>query len=368
MNNKDTVIKDLRIYHAVSQLSRPIADATHDIDAIAFYIVEVECSNGMIGQGYLLAFEYSPNAIEGALKDIRRFVKDRKYHAYETRQLMQDYSKETEYFGNVGLNQWPLAAVNVAMWDAWAKCNKLPVYKLLGCHNHKIPVYGSGGWLNYTDQELIDEVVDYKKRGFTAVKIKVGSPDMERDIRRLHLVKEAVGSGINIMIDANQGMDVASAIKLISSVEDLGIFWFEEPIKNTNYDGYKTIHSSTRISLAMGEREYNTIPLRELIKRDAIDLWQPDIIRIGGVDAWRDAASLAGAYGIPMLPHYYKDYDVPLLTTIPNYYGAESFDWIDAIIDNTLPVENGFATPREGDGWGFRFLHKYMTEIKSNTP
>ena len=91
------------------------------------------------------------------------------------------------------------------------------------------------------------------------MKIKVGSPQMERDIRRLHLVREAVGPDLKIMMDANQGMDVPSAVKLISSVEDIGVFWFEEPVVNTDFDGYATIHSKTKVSLAMGEREYSDV-------------------------------------------------------------------------------------------------------------
>ena len=363
MNNTATGIKDIRIYQATSKLSRPIADSTHDISKIAFYILEVETTGGVVGQGYLLSFHYSPNAIQGALKDLKEFVLARDYQIYETVQVQKDYEIESEYFGMVGLQRWALAALNVAMWDAWSRHNGQPVYRMFGCHRKPIPVYGSGGWLSYSDEELVDEVVAYQKRGFTAVKIKVGSSDMERDVRRLHLVREAVGPEMKIMMDANQGMDVPSAVKLISRVEDLGIFWFEEPVVNTDFEGYATIHAKTRVSLAMGEREYSTVALRELIGRRALDLWQPDLIRLGGVEAWRDSAALANAYHIPVLPHYYKDYDVPLLATVSNPYGAESFDWIDAIIDQPMTIQNGFALQRVGEGWGFRFLPQYMTLI-----
>lgn len=364
MNVTETKIKDIRIYQAVSKISQPIADATHDISKIAFYVLEVETTGGAIGQGYLLSFHYSPNAIEGALKDLKRFILERSYHVYETAQVQTDYEIESEYFGIVGLQRWALATLNVAMWDAWSRANDQPIYRMFGCHRKPIPVYGSGGWISYSDEELVNEVVNYKKRGFTAVKIKVGSPDMERDIRRLHLVREAVGPELKIMMDANQGMDVPSSIKLISQVEDLGIFWFEEPVANHDFEGYATIHAKTHISLAMGEREYSTVALRELIGRRALDLWQPDLIRLGGVEAWRDSAALANAYNIPVLPHYYKDYDVPLLATVTNPYGAESFDWIDAIIDEPMTIQNGFAIQREGNGWGFRFLPQYMTEVQ----
>lgn len=360
----DMQIKELRIYRAVSNITQPIADATHDISEIAFYVLEVESCGGVTGQGYLLSFHYSPNAIEGALKDLKKFVEDREYSLYQTQDIQKDYEMESEYFGIVGLQRWALAALNVALWDAWGKTLKQPIWKIFGCHSKKIPVYGSGGWISYSEQELIEEVVNYKKRGFQAVKIKVGSPDMNRDIERLTKVREAVGNDLKIMMDANQGMDVPSAVKLVNSVDHLNIHWFEEPVANTNYEGYAVIHGKTKVSLAMGEREYNTVALRELLGRRAIDLWQPDIIRLGGVEEWIRSAALADAYHVPVLPHYYKDYDVPLLATVRNPYGAESFDWIDGIIDNQMVIENGYAHLREGNGWGFEFLHQYLTEIK----
>ena len=170
MNKEDTLIKDIRIYQAVSKLSHPIADSTHDISKIAFYVLEVETKGGVIGQGYLLSFHYSPNAIEGALKDMKKFVLERDYHVYETAQVQKDYEIESEYFGIVGLQRWALATLNVAMWDAWARTMGQPIYRMFGCHRKPIPVYGSGGWISYSDEELVDEVVNYQKRGFTAVK------------------------------------------------------------------------------------------------------------------------------------------------------------------------------------------------------
>lgn len=357
-------IKDIHLYSAVSKMSRPIADATHEISDIKFYVVELVTEKGIKGQGYLLSFHYSPEAIEGALKDLKRFLTENRFEVNEVIRMKQLYEAECEYFGNPGLLRWAQAAANVAMWDAWAKTLGQPIWKLLGSNGKKIPVYGSGGWLNYTDEELLDEVCRYKARGFTAVKVKVGSPDMERDLRRMRMVREAIGDSMRIMIDANQGMDVPSAIKLSNLAKDIGIHWFEEPVANTDFAGYETVRAKTGISLAMGEREYSDTALLDLIRRNALDLWQPDIIRIGGVEAWRESAALANAYHIPCLPHYYKDYDVPLLATIANPCGAESFDWIDGIIDNTMRIENGYAILRDGAGWGFSFKEECLNLIQ----
>ncbi len=356
-------IRDIRIARAVSPLSKPIADATHTISSIRFYVLEVETEDGVIGQGYLLSFDYSDHAILGSLMDLREFVLGGDYLIYETLKIKKAWENYTEYFGSEGLQMWSYAALNVAMWDAWARTLGVPVHTLFGVNTTKIPVYGSGGWLSYSEAELIEEVTGYKKRGFTAVKIKVGSPEVETDLERLRKVREAVGPELRIMMDANQGMSVPDALSLSEKARSIGITWFEEPVKNTDFAGYELLRSRSGSSLAMGEREYSSRALQELIRRNALDLWQPDLLRIGGVEAYRESAALADAYHIPTLPHYYKDYDVPLLATLARPYGAESFDWIDGIIDNTMRIENGYAYPREGEGWGFRFNESALDRV-----
>ncbi|MTI60326.1 MAG: mandelate racemase/muconate lactonizing enzyme family protein [Firmicutes bacterium] len=359
---KNSKISKINFYRALSKISKPLADSTHQINEIAFYIIEIQLKDGFFGQGYLLSFDYSKNAIEGTLKDICDFALG--YDVYETVKIKEDWDKEAEYFGNTGLQNCSIAALNIAMWDAWAKILDKPIWKILGSNARKIPVYGSGGWLSYSEEELVEEVLEYKKRGFKAVKIKVGSESIEKDLYRLAKCREALGNEIKIMIDANQGMDVPSALELSAKAKKYNIHWFEEPISHKDFDGYKLLRQKNGIALAMGEREYDLEALKTLIAKNAIDLWQPDIIRIGGVEGWLNSAAVADAYNIPVLPHYYKDYDVPLLSTVSSPYGAESFDWINDIIDNTMKIEAGYAYPRDKAGWGFEFKKEFLQEVK----
>lgn len=346
-------IQEIEYFRAVSSLSQPIADSTHSIDGIAFVVTRVTLESGVFGESNLLAFHYSPHAIAGALQDLVPLAKG--FAVSDTGLFLQQAFAQAEYFGNVGLNRWAAGAINIAMWDAWGKTLGQPIWKMLGTFRERVQVYGSGGWLSYSMQELLAEVTAYKERGFGAVKIKVGSPELESDIERLAAVRQAVGPHIKIMMDANQGMDVPSALALARKARAFDIHWFEEPIVRTDYDGYQYLRSQAGISLAMGEREFDTCALGELIRRNALDLWQPDILRLGGVEGWRQSALMANAHGLPVLPHYYKEYDVPLLCTIPNVYGSESFDWVDGLVDNPIPIENGFARPLPGAGWGFSF-------------
>lgn len=361
MKTSSVQINNHKIYSVSAKLKKPIADATHTLSEISFLVLRLQLENGVIGESYLLSFQYSPRAIRGAMMDILPHIKG--YEAYETGKVYTLINGMSEYFGNTGINRWVQAAINIAMWDAWAKTLQQPIWKLLGAHKDNCAIYGSGGWISYTIDELIAEVTGYVQRGFKAVKIKVGSPDWRTDVERLKHVRNAVGDRIDIMMDANQGMQLPAAIQLARAANDLNIYWFEEPLDRLDYDGYQQLKQQTGISLAMGEREYDTQSLLRLIERRAIDIWQPDLLRIGGVEAWRDSAALAGSYHVPVLPHYYKDYDVPLVCSIPNGVGVESFDWIDPLIDNHLQIKDGLVIPRERPGWGFVFLDEYLEEI-----
>ncbi len=354
-------IREVQFFRAVSPLSHPIADSTHTIPEIAFIVTRLTLESGVTGEAYLLAFHYSQNAIAGTLRDIAPMIIGREVN--QTGAFIKHYEQESEYFGNPGIHRWALGAINIAMWDAWAKTLGVPVWKMFGTHHQRVPLYGSGGWLSYSISELLAEVTRYVKRGFRAVKIKVGSPDLQTDIERLTRVRETVGPHVQIMMDANQGMNIATATQLAAAVRDLKITWFEEPLPNTDFAGYAQLRRVAGISLAMGEREFNLVALRELIARDGLDLWQPDILRLGSVEAWRASAALAEAHHLPVLPHYYKEYDVPLLMTIPNAHGAESFDWVDDLITHPIRMKDGFAYPDDGPGWGFNFKADRLTEL-----
>jgi len=361
MNKKDLLIREMSLFKAVSPLSKPIADSTHTLTEISFIVLRLKLDSGIIGESYLLSFQYSPGAILGALNDCREAVLG--HAVYETGMVYNKLNSLHEYFGQEGVLRWVQGAINIAMWDAWGKYLQQPVWKLLGTCKTSVPIYGSGGWLSYTVEELLEEATNYVNRGFKAVKIKVGSKNWKTDVERLAKVRNALGDDINIMMDANQGMNLPDALQLAKAAAALNIYWFEEPVYHKNYDGYRTLKNLGGISLAMGEREFNVEPLIELASRGALDVWQPDILRIGGVESWRKSAAVAESFHIPVLPHYYKDYDVPLLCTIPNGAGVESFDWIDPLIDNPMLVKDGFAYPHQQSGWGFNFYDESLQAI-----
>ena len=180
----------------------------------------------------------------------------------------------------------------------------------------------------------------------------------------MRLVREAVGPHVRIMIDANQGLRLPEALDLALAAREIGIGWFEEPIDHRDFDGYASLRARAGVALAMGEREYDLLPLRELVSRNALDLWQPDLLRLGSVEAWRESAAYAAAHShsraAALLPRLRR---AAAVHRSSNAYGAESFDWIDAIVDTPMRVEGGLAWPREGAGWGFRFKASALSAL-----
>jgi L-alanine-DL-glutamate epimerase-like enolase superfamily enzyme len=357
----ETRIDDISFFRATSPRSIPIGDATHQISGICFVVTRIRLANGMTGDSYLLSFHYSPNAIAGALEDARAMALGQ--DASRPGAFIQAYEREAEYFGHAGIHCWACGSINIAMWDAWGKTVNQPVWKMLGAYNERVPLYGSGGWLTYSIAELVEEATQYVRRGFRAVKVKVGSASIDEDVERLMKVRAAVGPRVQVMMDANQGLDLSRALALAEAARPLRITWFEEPLPHTDFDGYEQLRRHAGIPIAMGEREFDTVALRELVRRNALDLWQPDLLRMGSVEAWRASAALAGAHHIPVLPHYYKEYDVPLLMTVPNAFGAESFDWVDDLITAPIRMEDGFAYPNQGSGWGFSFKDEFLEAL-----
>ena len=134
--NKATKVELVRLFEAVSPLSKPIADATHQIPEIRFLVVRLYLSDGTAGEGYLLAFHYSQQASIGALRDAADAVIGREVST--TTAFNSECEAEHEYFGSIGLLRWAQAAINLAMWDAWGRHLGQPVWRLLGAHSNRV--------------------------------------------------------------------------------------------------------------------------------------------------------------------------------------------------------------------------------------
>ena len=235
-----------------------------------------------------------------------------------------------------------ISGIDIALWDCAAKTLDVPLYTLLGGRHHqKLKAYASS--LRFGEMDVVvAQALEFKARGYRSMKIKIGR-NLERpelDIDFVRTIREAVGEDIQLMVDANcaYGEDVATAMRVGRAMQDLGIYWFEEPLSPDNIDGNAQLAAALDIRIALGEADFMMYGAREFIARKAVDIFQPNISRTGGITEARRIAALLQAYHIPYAPHTGSCSAVCLAATLqfavslPNFLIFESMqsDWSKA--------------------------------------
>jgi L-alanine-DL-glutamate epimerase-like enolase superfamily enzyme len=226
----------------------------------------------------------------------------------EVRALWQKlyYHSEIYWVGRSGITHLALGAIDIALWDLKAKAADQPLWKLLGgSAKKKVEAYNTdGGWLNWPIEQLISDCKRLvEEDGYRALKIKVGGPNPNEDIRRVEAVRNAVGPDIRIMTDANGRWSLPQAIQTVNRLADLDITWIEEPTTFDDVQAHRRLAESITVPIALGEQLYLAAQFRDFIHHGAVHYVQPDIVRLAGVTEWWQVADLAHSYALPVCPH-----------------------------------------------------------------
>ncbi len=343
-------------------ISPPIADATHVLRFMDIVTVEIRAGD-YVGHSYMLSFDYAPLLLKGVIDhELKRYVLG--CPVDDIRRIYEQNLRATEYIGTEGLAMWGTSSIDVALWDLLARRLGVSAAVLLGRQSRAVPVYGSGGWISYSDEELAAEVQRYAAREFAGVKIKVGSPQTDRDVERVREVRRLIGPNRKLMVDANQGLTIERAMRLVRRLEEYDLDWFEEPFPRNDVDSYARLASATEIPLAAGEREFGVDPFRRMAKAHSVSIMQPDLMRAGGVTGWRLVAAVAESSFLRIAPHFYREYDVHLAAAQPNLIAIESFDWLDELLEDPFEVHDGLATVPERPGFGVEFRPEAINEFR----
>jgi L-alanine-DL-glutamate epimerase-like enolase superfamily enzyme len=355
-------IDDVRTEWLRVPISPPIADSSHVLRFMDLIVVEVRAGDHS-GWSYMLSFDYAPALLKGIIdRELKGYVVG--CSADEIRAVYEQNLRTTEYIGREGLAMWGTAAIDVALWDLLARRLEVPASLLFGRRVSAVPVYGSGGWISYSDEELADEVGRYIARGFGGVKIKIGSSREDQDVERIRAVRCALGPDRKLMVDANQGLTLERALRLVRRVEDCHLDWLEEPFQKNDLESYTRLASATDIPLAAGEREFSVEPFRRMANARSVSIMQPDLLRVGGVTGWRLVAALAEAHLLRVAPHFYREYDVHLAAAQPNLVAIESFDWLNDLLEQPFEVRDGLAVVPERPGFGVNFRPEAIRQFR----
>jgi L-alanine-DL-glutamate epimerase-like enolase superfamily enzyme len=207
------------------------------------------------------------------------------------------------------------------------------------------------GWLNYDEDEVQAICKEAVAQGFRAVKIKVGYPTLQEDMARVAMVRKAVGDDIGIMVDANQSLTTAEATRRGRAFAELGCLWWEEPIPADDIDGYAELAHILDIPIATGENLYTAVDFARFLRRDAVDIVQPDLRRAGGPTALLQIGTLASAFRRPYASHGGGPVQLNIMACLSNALYLET-GLIPA--DSPLRLEEGTVQIPQGPGFSWR--------------
>lgn len=285
-----------------------------DVTSITVIEVLVERSDGMLGRGFSWTPSIGAASVQAMLEhDIRGFVLG---ETADARELWPRLWRHLHEAGGGGVTTIAMAGLDLALWDAAARERGLGVADLIGRRRDSVPLYGSGVNLHYSLEELRAQAQRWVDRGFGAMKMKVGSAELADDLERVGAVRAVIGPDRALMIDANQRWDLDRAAAALAALERFDIAWIEEPLRADDLRGYVALRERTAIPIACGENLYTAHRFREFIDSGAVDILQPNAVRVGGITPFLEIAALCEQTGVRLAPHLLLELSGQLAMTL----------------------------------------------------
>nr|WP_294556761.1 mandelate racemase/muconate lactonizing enzyme family protein [uncultured Rhodopila sp.] len=261
--------------------------------------------------------------------------------------------------GPGGIFTLAVSAIDIALWDIKGKALDQPLWKLLGGHRDRVPAYASGslrrGLTHDQAQKAAETLV---QKGFREMKTQMalpGNPPPSEEVRRVRVVREAIGPDIKLMCDINQRWRPEQAIDIGSRCEDVGLFWLEDVTTADDYAGLARVTAALKTPIAGGEYVWGIVPFRHMLEARSVDIVMIDICRAGGVTQWMKIAGMAEAFNLPVVSHVMPEMLVHLVAACPNGLTVEYMPWMLCLYEETPALENGQLVLPDKPGLGLRF-------------
>jgi L-alanine-DL-glutamate epimerase-like enolase superfamily enzyme len=240
-----------------------------------------------------------------------------------------------------------LSGIDMALWDIRGKAAKMPLYELLGGSKRRLPAYAGGISLGYQPKEsLAEEAQEYVARGYKAVKLRLGDT-AKADIERVLHVRKVLGDDIDILTDANTAYTLADVRRVLPVLADIKAGWLEEPFACNDFSSYREAAKITSlVPIAAGENHYGRVEFAELREAGAVQIWQPDLSKCGGITEGLAIAAMASAYRIPMHTHSSAT-GINHAATIHFMAAIENSGYFEACVSHFNPLRDMFGTTFE---------------------
>ena len=340
----------------------PLETASAEIRSAPLVLVDLITEEGITGHSYV--FCVTPLALGPMARLVSNLAPLIEEGAVAPLAIEEKLHDRFRLLGPQGLTGMAMAAIDVAAWDALAKAHELPLVELLGGERRPIPAYASLRAMGL--ESVSEEAREAVGSGFGAVKVRVGHPDVGRDVEVVRAVREAIGESVDLMVDYNQVLSVPEAISRARALDEEGLYWIEEPTRADDFAGHARIAREARTHIQIGENWWSPHDMAKSLAAGASDLAMPDVVKIGGVSGWLRAVALAEAEGMPASSHLYPEISAHLLAVTPTRDRLEYIDLAGPILQEPLRIEDGNAviptSPGTGVEWDEESVRCYLVD------
>jgi L-alanine-DL-glutamate epimerase-like enolase superfamily enzyme len=277
----------------------PEADGTLSWDATTIVVVHAS-AGGETGLGYTYADLSTAKLVESKLADV---VRGR--DAMAPQAAWAAMVGAIRNLGRPGVCSMAIAAVDLALWDLKARLLGLPLCRLLGMANDRVPVYGSGGFTAYPLEHLTAQLAGWAQDGIPRVKMKVGSSPVD-DPARVRAAREAIGDTVELFVDANGAYTRKQALELAERFRsEAAVSWFEEPVSSDDLEGLRLMRdrAPAGMEIAAGEYGYDAPYFARMLGDGAVDVLQADVTRCAGITELLRIDGLCRAHSMPLSLH-----------------------------------------------------------------
>lgn len=263
---------------------------------------------------------------------------------------------KTHYSGHGGAAVFAISAVDIGLWDMKSRKADSPLWVLLGGYSDRVKACPGGIDLYLPLDDLIRQAETHVKSGYSAIKMKVGRKQLSKDVERVGAVRDAIPSEMRLMLDANMVWDAEEAIRFARQVEDVDIYWLEEPTIPEDIPCMKRVASEGGIAIAAVENLRSLWEFNNAIQGGGISFPQPDVTNVGGITPWLKVAHTAQSNNLKVTSHGAHDLHVHLLAAVPNssYLEIHGFG-LERYFTRHLEISDGDALCPNQPGHGIAF-------------
>jgi L-alanine-DL-glutamate epimerase-like enolase superfamily enzyme len=349
-------------------LASALSDSTHGtMTAFELVTVRVRDRDGGQGVGYTYTTGHNGAAIHATLeRAIRDLVAGEDADRIE--HLWRKVWWALHYGGRGGAAVLAQSTLDIALHDLKAKRAKLPLWKLLGGHDPRVPCYAGGIDLDLDAGALLRQTDGHLAKGFRAVKMKVGRDRLSEDVAKVAAMRKHLGNEFPLMVDANMKWTADEAIRRARAFGGYDLVWLEEPTIPDDVAGHVRIAREGGIPIATGENFRTLWEFKQMIAAGGVSYPEPDVTNCGGVTVFMKIAHLAEAHNLPLTSHGAHDLTVHLLAACPNrsYLEAHGFG-LDRYINHPIELSDGCAMAPDRPGHGIGFDWKALERLSEGS-